>query len=140
MDTLTKEKRSWNMARIKSKDTGPELTVRKFLHRSGYRFRLHRKDLPGNPDIVLPKYKIAIFVHGCFWHRHVDCRFAYFPKSRTEFWNNKFLKNINRDNKVKHELEQLGWSVFVIWECETKSRDKLIDKLNKFHLHKQIKQ
>ena len=118
-DILTKEKRSWNMSRIRNKNTRPEIVVRSLLHCIGYRFRLHRKDLPGNPDIVLPKYKTIIFVHGCFWHRHKNCKYAYTPKSRVDFWQKKFLGNIERDCKHKKELKKLGWKVLVIWECET---------------------
>ena len=95
VDNLTQEKRSWNMSRIKDKNTKPELVVRSILHRMGYRFRLHRKDLPGKPDIVLPKYKTVIFVHGCFWHRHKGCKYAYQPKSRVDFWQKKFKGNID---------------------------------------------
>ena len=90
MDTLSPERRSWNMSRIRSRDTKPEVVVRSLLHGMGYRFRLHRRDLPGRPDIVLPKYKIAVFVNGCFWHRHEGCRYAYSPKTRTDFWRAKF--------------------------------------------------
>lgn len=125
MDSLTKERRSWNMSRIKSKDTKPELRVRSLLHRLGYRFRLHRKNLPGRPDIVLPKYKTAIFVHGCFWHRHEGCRFAYNPKSRMDFWRKKFEENQRRDKKNSTKLKELGWKVAVIWECETQNSKKL---------------
>lgn len=120
MDILSKEKRSWNMSRIKGKNTRPELRVRSLLHRFGYRFRLHRKDLPGNPDIVLPKYKTVIFVHGCFWHRHKGCKYAYTPKSRSEFWGKKFEGTIKRDRKKTEELQSSGWRVIVVWECELK--------------------
>jgi len=118
MDKLTPEHRSWNMSRIRSDNTRPELIVRSLLHRMGYRFRLHQKDLPGKPDIVLPKHKTVIFVHGCFWHRHEDCKYAYIPKSRQGFWNNKFKTNIERDKKVNQQLKDLGWKVNIIWECE----------------------
>ena len=121
MDTLSKEKRSWNMSRIKAKDTGPELVVRSILHQLGYRFRLHRKDLPGKPDIVLPKYKTVIFVHGCFWHRHSGCKYAYSPKSRVQFWERKFERNVCVHENAVHKLNQLGWRVLVIWECELKN-------------------
>lgn len=117
-DTISKEHRSWNMSRIKNRDTKPELVVRSLLHQLGYRFRLHRKDLPGKPDIVLPKYKTAVFVHGCFWHRHENCRLAYIPKSRPDFWNQKFTDNIRRDQACRSELQNMGWNVLVIWECE----------------------
>jgi len=120
MDNLTREHRSWNMSRIRPKDTKPELVVRSTLHRLGARFRLHRRDLPGNPDIVLPKYRLIVLVHGCFWHRHPDCRYAYIPKSRQEFWSRKFEKNVARDQQVRTELARLEWNVEVVWECETR--------------------
>lgn len=129
MDIISKEKRSWNMSRIRSKDTKPEKIVRSLLHRMGYRFRLHVKDLPGKPDIVLPKYKTVIFVHGCFWHRHKGCKYAYTPKSRIEFWEKKFADNIARFKIVKNELTHLKWKVVVIWECEIKSNEKLEHKI-----------
>ncbi len=125
MDNLTKEHRSWNMGRIKGKDTTPEKRVRSVLHRMGYRFRLHRKDLPGKPDIVLPKYKTVILVHGCFWHRHKGCKFAYTPKSHVEFWENKFHNNVTHDKKVAHELRKSGWRVSIIWECQTLHEEKI---------------
>src|SRR5210317_1903352 len=123
VDILTPEKRSWNMSRIKGRDTKPEMKVRSFLHRAGYRFRLHRKDLPGKPDIVLPKYGTVIFVHGCFWHRHKRCKYAYEPKSRRQFWNKKFEENLHRDRKHKKALHKMGWNVIVVWECQV--RDKV---------------
>jgi DNA mismatch endonuclease (patch repair protein) len=107
------------MARIKGKDTKPELAVRGIAHRLGYRFRIHRKDLSGSPDLVFPRLKLAVFVHGCFWHRHDDCRYAYVPKTNLEFWARKFKSNVARDAKVKGELESMGWRVAIIWECET---------------------
>lgn len=112
--------RSRNMAAIKGRNTTPELTVRKMLHRLGYRFRLHRRDLPGTPDIVLPKYKTVIFVHGCFWHRHPDCKYTTTPKTRKEFWDGKFLKNINRDTNNQAKLTGAAWNVLVVWECQTR--------------------
>jgi len=120
VDRLSKARRSWNMSRIRSKDTKPEMLVRSLLHQMGYRFRLHRKDLPGTPDIVLPKYKTIIFVHGCYWHRHKGCKYAYTPKSRVGFWQKKFQGNVERDRKHKRALKTLGWKVIVIWECQTK--------------------
>ncbi len=128
MDSLTPEKRSWNMSRIKNRDTKPELIVRSLLHRKGYRFRLHRKDLPGRPDIILPRFKTVIFVHGCFWHRHEGCRYAYNPKSRVDFWQKKFSRNVTRDQEVQNALLDLGWKVYVIWECETK-KPHLLEKI-----------
>ncbi len=108
------------MAQITGRNTGPEVRVRKVLHRLGYRFRLHRSDLPGCPDIVLPKHHTVVFVHGCFWHRHAGCKLAYLPKSRTEFWNKKFEANIHRDQNAVETLVHLGWRVLVLWECQTK--------------------
>jgi len=133
MDIISKEKRSWNMSRIRSKDTKPEKIVRSLLHRMGYRFRLHVQDLPGKPDIVLPRHKTVIFVHGCFWHRHPKCKYAYTPKSRIEFWSKKFEDNIARFRVVKKELVHIKWKVVVIWECEIeKNPDWIKDKLYKF--------
>ncbi len=131
VDSLTKEKRSWNMSRIRSKDTKPEKIVRSLLHRMGYRFRLHVKNLPGKPDIVLPKYKTVIFVHGCFWHRHPRCKYAYTPKSRIEFWEKKFADNIARFKIVRKELKRLKWNVLVTWECEIKSETDIVSKLRR---------
>jgi DNA mismatch endonuclease (patch repair protein) len=124
-DKLTTERRSWNMSRVRSKDTGPELIVRSLLHKQGFRFRLHRKGLPGKPDIVLPKYKTVIFVHGCFWHSHPNCSDATVPKSRTEFWVKKFEDTVKRDANNQASLLDMGWKVIVIWECETVSGEKL---------------
>ena len=128
------EQRSRNMSAIKSKNTKPEIAVRKVLHSMGYRFRLHSKDLPGSPDIVLPKYKTVIFVHGCFWHRHENCKYATTPKTRKEFWNKKFTTNIERDSEIHEKIKNLNWRSVVIWECETKNienlRDKIIDVFN----------
>jgi len=117
------------MSRIRGKDTQPELRVRSALHRLGYRFRLNRRDLPGKPDIVLPRHQIVIFVHGCFWHRHPGCRFAYTPKSRVEFWQTKFQRNVERHCEVEEELQTLGWRVLVVWECETEVDDRLLERL-----------
>jgi len=130
-DRITKAHRSWNMSRIRGRDTGPELVVRSILHRMGFRFRLHRKDLPGNPDIVLPKYHTVIFVHGCFWHRHPRCKFAYTPKSRVKFWKTKFESNVRRDKQVRRQLRKLGWNVIVIWECEARIIDDLSERLSR---------
>ena len=117
------------MAQVKSENTSPELAVRKLLHRLGYRFRLHRKDLPGKPDIVLPKYKTVIFVHGCFWHGHPGCKRAARPTSNTDFWNKKLDRNIERDRKAREELEKTGWRVITIWECEIKNAEKVEERL-----------
>ena len=128
------EQRSRNMSAIKSKNTKPEIKVRKLLHSMGYRFRLHSKDLPGSPDIVLPKYKTVIFVHGCFWHRHENCKYASTPKTRKEFWNKKFTENKKRDSEIQEKIKILDWRSVVIWECETKNienlRHKIIDVFN----------
>ena len=118
------EQRSRNMSAIKSKNTKPEIAVRKVLHSMGFRFRLHRKDLPGSPDIVLPKYKTVIFVHGCFWHRHENCKYASTPKTRKEFWEKKFRENINRDNLNQANLSLRGWKIIIIWECQLKGDKK----------------
>ncbi len=129
MDRLTKQHRSWNMSRIRGANTKPEIRVRSMLHQMGYRFRLHRKDLPGKPDIVLPKYETVIFVHGCFWHRHPNCQFAYTPKSRVDFWKKKFARNVERHDEVEAELTADGWRVVIVWECETKNEEKLYELL-----------
>ena len=129
MDSLSKEKRSWNMSRVKSKNTAPEMRVRSALHCAGYRFRLHVKDLPGKPDIVLPKYKTVIFVHGCFWHRHTNCSDATLPKTNTQFWEQKLQGNVDRDKKEQDELKKLGWQVVVIWECQLNSLDIILPNL-----------
>lgn len=118
MDRITKEHRSWNMSRIKGQDTAPEKKVRSYLHKQGFRFRINKKDLPGKPDIVLSKYKSAVFVHGCYWHRHKNCKFAYTPKTNIEFWLNKFARTVERDKKKSRALQNLGWKVLVIWECQ----------------------
>jgi DNA mismatch endonuclease (patch repair protein) len=106
------------MSRISGRDTKPEMTLRSLLHRAGLRFRLHTRGLPGRPDIVLPKYKTVVLVHGCFWHRHKGCSIAYSPKSNKHFWNTKFSKNVERDAKVRRQLVKLGWRVVVVWECQ----------------------
>jgi len=125
LDTLSPIQRSINMSRVKGRDTRPEKIVRSLLHRLGYRFRLHNNKLPGKPDITLAKYKTVIFVHGCFWHRHSGCPRASIPKTRQEFWTNKFEKNINRDKQVQTNLKELGWKIIVIWECELKDIPRL---------------
>jgi DNA mismatch endonuclease (patch repair protein) len=118
MDTISPERRSAVMARIRGRDTKPEMIVRRLAHAMGYRFRLHRRDFPGSPDLVFSPRRKVVFVHGCYWHRHPGCQFAYSPKSNTEFWTRKFDSNIARDQRVEEELEQLGWDVLTIWECE----------------------
>lgn len=129
MDRISKEHRSWNMSQITGKDTKPEIEVRKMLHHMGYRFRLHRKDLPGHPDIVLAKYKTVIFVHGCYWHRHQDCNLLYTPKTHVDFWEKKFSENVVRDFRNQEELAKLGWRVGIIWECETENQDVLSQRI-----------
>ena len=129
MDRLTKERRSWNMSRIRGRDTGPERQVRRMLHRLGFRFRLHGTKLPGKPDIVMPKWHVVVLVHGCFWHRHDGCPFAYTPKSRSEFWNRKFQQNMARDKLVRRQLRLLGWKVLVVWECQIRFPDRLARRL-----------
>ena len=117
-DSLTPAERSERMSRIRGKDTKPELALRKVLHGLGLRYRLHGAGLPGKPDLVFPKYKTVVFVHGCFWHRHAGCSIATIPKSNTPFWSDKFAKNVARDARVGESLQASGWSVLVAWECE----------------------
>lgn len=117
------------MSRIRGANTRPELAVRSLLHVMGYRFRLKSSSVPGKPDLVLPRYKTAVFVHGCFWHRHEGCRYACNPKSRTEFWQQKFKSNILRDNKVTEQINEIGWHQLIIWECEIKDKVKLKEKI-----------
>ena len=129
-DKLSPEKRSWNMSRIKGKDTKPEIAVRKYLFRKGFRFRKNDKRYPGKPDIVLPKYHTVIFIHGCFWHHHVGCKQATMPKTRTEFWEKKFEQNTDNDARHKRQLEEMGFKVITIWECEIeKDFDGTMEKL-----------
>lgn len=119
-DVMTPEQRSRCMASIRSKNTRPELTVRSLVHRMGYRFRLHRRELPGKPDLVFVSRRSVIFVHGCFWHQHAGCRLASKPATRAEFWKGKFEANLSRDSRVRRKLIAMGWRVLVIWECETR--------------------
>jgi DNA mismatch endonuclease (patch repair protein) len=119
-DVHSKETRSYNMSRIKSKNTKPEMLVRQFLHKNGFRYRLHVKDMPGKPDIVLPKYKTVIFTHGCFWHGHEGCKYYVVPKTRTEWWLNKIQGNATNDAKAEALLTEAGWKIIKIWECELK--------------------
>lgn len=123
-DFLSPAERSDRMSRIRGKDTQPELTLRKVLHRLGLRYRLHGAGLPGKPDLVFPRYRTVVFVHGCFWHRHDGCNIATTPKSNTPFWLEKFEKNVARDARVATQLEALGWRVFIVWECELGSTIK----------------
>ncbi len=131
-DRFTSEERSRIMSRIKGRDTKPERIVRSLLHAMGYRFRLHRKDLPGKPDIVLSKHRKVIFVHGCFWHSHGGCRRAARPQANAEFWNKKLDSNIKRDKNTQAELKKLGWDFLVIWQCEMKDVGKLQENLQHF--------
>lgn len=121
-DSLTVEKRSWNMSRIRSRDTGPERQLRSMLHRAGFRFRLHDRSLPGSPDIVLKKHRAVILVHGCYWHRHAGCRNATTPSTRTDFWQAKFAATVARDERNLEALTDLGWKPIVVWECDLKKR------------------
>lgn len=132
MDVVDQATRSRMMSGIRGKDTKPELIVRSALHRAGLRFRLHAK-LPGRPDLVLPKYRTVVFVHGCFWHRHEGCRYTTTPASNTEFWREKFVGNVKRDARVKQQLEEQGWRVEVVWSCQLSAPElaKLSDKIRK---------
>lgn len=135
-DVHTPEVRSYNMSQIKGKNTKPEIVVRKFLHSKGHRFRLHTKELPGKPDIVLPKYKTVIFIHGCFWHGHKNCKYFVIPKTKTEWWVNKIETNKRTDKKNYLKLKKLGWGIITLWECKLRSKklentlSKLLLKLN----------
>jgi DNA mismatch endonuclease (patch repair protein) len=129
MDVFSRKRRSEIMASVKHFDTLPEMTVRRTLHRLGYRFRLHRKDLPGRPDVVLPKWRVAVFIHGCFWHRHRNCPRASTPKSRVDYWNAKFERNVRRDRAAVAALKKAGWRVVVVWGCETRDEAKLGKRL-----------
>ncbi len=117
-DIVTPETRSRMMSGIRGRDTKPELAVRRYLHQLGFRYRLHVRELPGRPDVVLPRYRTVVFIHGCFWHRHPGCRYAYRPKSREEFWETKLTGNRQRDLRDEQRLCALGWRVLVMWECE----------------------
>src|ERR1035437_3283994 len=136
-DRLSKERRSWNMSRIQGKDTKPEMVVRSLLHRLGYRFRLHGKGLPGRPDIVLPKYRTVVFVHGCSWHRHRGCRNCTTPRNNRRFWMKKFEGNVRRDKLNWRALVELGWRVVVVWECEAERADVLRKKITRLDLELQ---
>jgi len=137
-DVYSKEKRSWIMGRVKGRDTKPELLVRSLIHRMGFRFRIHRRDLPGNPDIVLPRHKKVIFIHGCFWHGHPGCPRAKRPTTNQAFWNMKLEHNEKRDKQFQEQLTNIGWKVLVIWQCETKDINKLAIELERF-LHENNK-
>jgi DNA mismatch endonuclease (patch repair protein) len=131
MDVHTPSQRTFNMSRIRSKDTKPEIIVRRLCHSLGYRFRLHRKDLPGKPDLVFPKYKIALFVNGCFWHSH-DCRWGTVePKTRPEFWTKKRTRTVERDREVRLSLKRIGYRSCTIWECQTRDEDTLTNHITR---------
>ena len=132
MDRLTTVQRSLLMGAIKARDTKPEMVVRRLAHALGYRFRLHRKDLPGSPDLVFPSRRAVVFVHGCFWHRHEGCRLASTPKSNEAFWQAKFGRNVERDARQQRELRALGWRVLVVWQCETRDVEGLAARLREF--------
>lgn len=125
-DIVDAQTRSRMMAGIRGKDTGPELALRKSLHARGFRYRLHARGLPGRPDIVMPKHRAVIFVHGCFWHRHAHCRFATTPLTRAGFWEAKFDANVARDERVRTKLLAAGWRVAVVWECALRGTDGII--------------
>ena len=131
MDIFSPQMRSLNMRLIHSRDTTPEIKVRSFLFRQGFRFRLHVKKLPGHPDIVLPKYRTVIEVRGCFWHRHAGCKRATTPSTNVEFWREKFERNVDRDEKTEKQLKELGWNLIVVWECELKpaKREETLDSI-----------
>ena len=131
-DKLTPVRRSANMARIRSKNMKPELAVRRMIHQMGYRYRLHRKDLPGKPDIVFPSRKAVIFVHGCFWHLHPGCREGRIPSSRRDYWEPKLLGNVRRDQEVVKKLIESGWRVLIVWECEVQRSEQLREIVKRF--------
>ena len=130
-DIVSSDVRSQMMARIRGKDTAPELAIRRQLHAFGYRFRVHRRDLPGRPDIVLPRFRATVFVHGCFWHRHPNCVRASRPKTNQSFWDEKFESNMARDKRKATTLRQLGWTVATLWECETEDDRRLEGRLRR---------
>ena len=131
MDVHTPQQRRYNMSQIKGKNTKPEMAVRRLCHALGYRFRLHRKDLPGKPDLVFPKYKVVIFVHGCFWHSH-DCKYGSVqPKTNQKFWKEKRQRTVERDRENSRKIEKLGWRYLVLWECQTKDVDVLAALIKK---------
>lgn len=132
MDKLSKDHRSWNMSRIKGKNTKPEIVVRKYLHSLGFRFRLHRKDLPGKPDIVLPKHNKIIEVYGCYWHMHSCKEGKVVPKTNTEFWQYKRMQTVERDKDNRDRLKTMGWDVLILWECEIKKFQKAKDRIDSF--------
>ncbi|MFR9193597.1 MAG: very short patch repair endonuclease [Anaerovoracaceae bacterium] len=132
-DHITPEHRSWNMSRIRGKDTEIEIKVRRWLFSKGFRFRKNDKRYPGKPDIVLPKYRTVVFINGCFWHRHEGCKYATMPKTRTEYWKEKFERNVANDRLHRSQLEQMGWNVITVWECELKADkfSKTLDRIER---------
>jgi DNA mismatch endonuclease (patch repair protein) len=132
MDTVSEARRSEIMGRVKSKNTTPELVVRRLLHNAGFRYRLHNGKLPGKPDIVFASRRKVVFIHGCFWHRHANCALARTPKSRVEFWTEKLEGNRHRDQRNVEALQQMGWDVLIVWECEIKDTEALIRRLSAF--------
>ena len=135
VDIVDSRRRSEMMSGITGRDTAPEIVVRRIAHRLGFRFRLYRKDLPGRPDLVFPRHRAVIFVNGCFWHRHAGCQYAYTPKTRVPFWTGKFSQNVVRDRRNEEALHRLGWRVLVIWECQTRDRASLEERLLQY-LHR----
>ncbi len=131
-DTVDSAKRSEIMSRIRGRDTKPEMIVRRIAHGLGFRFRLHRRDLPGTPDLVFPRHRAVILVHGCFWHRHPGCKYATSPKTRVGFWERKFEGNVVRDRRNEAALQELGWRVMVIWECETRDAEEVAERISAF--------
>lgn len=129
MDRVSPEARSANMSAVRSKNTGPEMRVRRTAHAMGLRYRLHRRDLPGSPDLVFPRRRTVVFVHGCFWHQHLECRKAEPPKSNVDFWRAKLNRNAERDGRYEEALRAAGWNVVVIWECETRSQEAIRSRL-----------
>jgi DNA mismatch endonuclease (patch repair protein) len=132
VDTLSRAERSERMSRVRSRDTKPELTVRRIVHGQGFRFRLHARNLPGQPDLVFPGRRKIIFVHGCFWHRHGACKNTRWPKTRLEFWQPKLEANHARDIEVRRALRKLGWKILTIWECQLKNLPKTAERINRF--------
>ncbi len=132
VDVFSEGKRRWIMGRVKGRDTRPEMLVRSLVHRMGFRFRVHRRDLPGNPDIVLPRHKKVIFIHGCFWHGHPGCPRSKRPTTNQAFWDRKLDGNVERDKRFQEQLVRMGWKVLVIWQCEMRVLDPLTMKVERF--------
>jgi DNA mismatch endonuclease, patch repair protein len=132
VDHVVPEKRSRIMAAVRSENTQPEMAVRRLVHKMGYRYRLHARGLPGRPDLVFPQRRKIVFVHGCFWHRHRNCRFATSPKTRVVFWSEKFERNMARDRRDRRALKKAGWAVMVVWQCELKNPEELARRIDDF--------